>query len=89
MIIPIGDRILVEPLEVAEMTDGGLYIPDSARTTPDKGTVIRVGEDVSEEKLQAGTIVLFRKDVGSSVKEAGKEFILLPIKEVIGIIKEN
>lgn len=88
-IIPIGENILVEPIQVDEITSGGIYLPDTARVTPDKGKIVSVGEDVKDkEVLTKGTIVLFRKNSGHDVNYQNKEYVILPTKEVIGIIKE-
>ena len=46
-----------------------------------------VGSEVEEPKLTEGTIVLFRKGLGELIKKDGKEYLLLPLKEVIGILK--
>lgn len=88
-IIPIGENILVEPIQVDEITSGGIYLPDTARVTPDKGKIVSVGEDVKDkEVLTKDTIVLFRKNSGHDVNYQNKEYVILPTKEVIGIIKE-
>lgn len=87
MIIPVGTHLLLEPIKDAEKTEGGLYIPDSLREEPDKGRILSVGTGVQEPKLAEGTIVLFRKGLGNSIKKDGKEYLLLPLKEVIGILK--
>lgn len=89
MIIPVGDRLLVEPIPVEEMTAGGIFLPDSAREVPDKGKILAVGDKVEETKLTEGVTVLFRKGSGSSIRDNSKELIVLPIKEVIGILKED
>ena len=89
MLIPIGTYLLLEPIKDNEITEGGLYIPDSVRQEPDKGKVLSVGSEVKDTKLTEGTIVLFRKGLGESIKYDGKEYLLLPLKEVIGIFKEN
>lgn len=90
MIIPVGENILVEPIQVDEVTAGGIYLPDSARVTPDKGKIVSVGEDVKAKNvLTKGTVVLFRKNSGHDVNYQNKEYVILPTKEVIGIIKEG
>lgn len=89
MIIPIGTYLLLDPIKDAETTEGGLYIPDSVRQEPDKGKILSVGSGVTDEKLSEGTIVLFRKGLGESIKKDGKEYLLLPLKEVIGILKKE
>ena len=89
MITPIGTNILLEPIKAEETTAKGLYIPDSVRETPDRGKVLAVGSDVKEEKLTEGVIVLFRKGVGETVKYNGTEYLILSLKEVIGILREE
>ena len=88
MIIPVGDSILVEPIQIDAVTSGGIYLPDSARVTPDKGKILAVGKDVKDkETLVEGVTVLFRKNSGHDVQYNNKDYVLLPVKEVIGVIK--
>lgn len=90
MIIPVGDSVLVEPIKIDEVTAGGIYLPDTSRVTPDKGKILAVGADVKDKQtLTEGAIVLFRKNSGHSVTYANTDYIILPVKEVIGVIKEN
>ena len=88
MIIPVGDNILVEPVQIDEVTAGGIYLPDDARITPDKGKIISVGDTVkNSDVLAEGVTVLFRKNSGHDVSYKNKEYVILPVKEIIGIIK--
>lgn len=89
MIIPVGTYLLLDPIQEAETTAGGLYIPDSIRQEPDKGRIISVGSEVTDPKLTPDTVVLFRKGLGETIKYNNKDYLLLPLKEVIGIFKEN
>lgn len=41
---PVGDRLIVLPDPAAEITKGGLHIPDNAKERPQLGTILRVGE---------------------------------------------
>lgn len=88
MIIPVGDNILVEPVQIDEVTAGGIYLPDNARITSDKGKIISVGDTVKNtDVLAEGVTVLFRKNSGHDVSYKNKEYVILPVKEIIGIIK--
>ena len=54
---PLHDRILVERVEEAEKTKGGIIIPDSAKEKPAEGKVIavgkgRIGDDGKPVKLE-------------------------------------
>ncbi|HID05522.1 MAG TPA: co-chaperone GroES, partial [Armatimonadetes bacterium] len=40
---PLGDRVLVKPLEEEERTPGGIILPDTAKEKPQEGKVIAVG----------------------------------------------
>src|ERR1700692_718651 len=42
---PLGDRVLVQPLEEKEVKNGGIIIPDTAKEKPQEGTVAAVGTD--------------------------------------------
>ena len=40
---PLADRVLILPLDAETKTASGIYIPDSAKEKPQKGTVKAVG----------------------------------------------
>ena len=46
---PLGDRVLVEPVEEKEQTVGGIIIPDSAKEKPMQGKVIAVGKKTDKD----------------------------------------
>ena len=65
---PLGDRVLVEPVEEKEVKKGGIIIPDTAKEKPQEGEVIAVGPGARDESgklvpldLKAGDRVLFGK----------------------------
>ena len=46
---PLGDRVVVEPVEQDSMTAGGIVLPDTAKEKPQQGTVLATGPDVEAE----------------------------------------
>ena len=40
---PLGDRVLVEPVEEKETKKGGIIIPDTAKEKPMESTVVALG----------------------------------------------
>jgi chaperonin GroES len=48
---PLADRVLVEPAAAEEKTASGLYIPDTAKEKPQKGTVVAIGNGKKDEPL--------------------------------------
>jgi chaperonin GroES len=77
---PLHDRILVERLEESEQKKGGIFIPDSAKEKPQRGTVVAVGSgkrlengQVTPLDVKAGDQILFGKYGGSEVNVDGNE----------------
>jgi len=81
---PLGDRVVVEPLEQDEKTTGGIVLPDTARERPQLGTVVAVGpgrilEDGSRAPMavRVGDRVIYSKYGGNEIKLNGKEYLIL------------
>jgi chaperonin GroES len=91
---PLHDRILVERVEEAEKTKGGIIIPDSAKEKPAEGKVIavgkgRIGDDGKPVKLEIkkGDRILFGKYGGTEVKIDGEEYLIMREDDVLGVIE--
>lgn len=86
---PLGKRVLVERLEEETKTTSGIIIPDNAKEKPLMGKVIAVSEKIKVECacLSAGDTVVFGKYKGSEIKLEGKEYIVLDLEDILGIIK--
>ena len=46
---PLGDRVLLESLEVAEQVKGGILIPDSAKEKPQEYKVVALGTGKTDD----------------------------------------
>ena len=91
---PLGDRVLVEPLEAEEKTAGGIVIPDSAKEKQQKGKVIAVGKGrVNDEgkitplEVKANDQVLFGRYSGTEVKVGSNDYLIIKEEDILGIIK--
>jgi len=89
---PLGDRVLVKPLEEKEITKGGI-IPDAAKEKPQEAEVIAVGTGKRDDdgKLIAFTVkvgdkVLVSKYGGTEVKVEGESFTIMREDDILGII---
>ncbi|MCD6406414.1 co-chaperone GroES [Candidatus Aerophobetes bacterium] len=92
---PLGDRVLVEPLEEKETVKGGIIIPDTAKEKPQEGKVVAVGQGKKDEKgnlisldVKVGDKILFGKYAGTEVKIDGKEYLIMQQEDILGIIEE-
>ena len=91
---PLGDRVLVEPIEEKEQTVGGIIIPDSAKEKPMQGKVIAVGKKTDKEgkelkfDVKAGDTVLLPKYDGTEVKLDGKKLQLVREEDLLGVTEK-
>ena len=91
---PLGDRVLVHPLEEKEVKKGGIIIPDTAKEKPQEGKVVAVGKGKHNEEgkvipleVKAGDKILFGKYSGSEIKLEGEEHLILREDDILGIIE--
>ena len=82
---PLGDRLLVQRVEVSTTTASGIIIPDSAKEKPLEGKVIAIGNDV--EDVAVDDIVVFGKYTGTEIVLDGDDYLILELSDVLGIRK--
>ncbi|HCT31102.1 MAG TPA: co-chaperone GroES [Bacteroidales bacterium] len=85
---PLADRVLVEPKEAEEKTASGIYIPDTAKEKPQKGTVVAVGpgtKDVTME-VKVDDVVLYGKYAGTEINVDGKDYLMMKQSDILAII---
>ena len=91
---PLGDRVLVEPIEEKEQTVGGIYIPDSAKEKPMQGKVIAVGKKLDKDgkeiafDVKKGDTVLLPKYGGTEIKLDGKKLQLVREEDLLGVVEK-
>lgn len=94
-IIPLGDRVLVKPMEREKKTKSGIIIPDTVdKERPEMGRVIAVGEGkITDEgkvipvKVKVGATVLFTKYGPDEVKIDDEEYLIVSEGNILAIIK--
>lgn len=91
---PLGDRVVLKVIDDVQQTQGGIFIPDSAKEKPQKGEVVAVGlgdtTDAGERKpmdVKVGDKVLYAKYSGTDIKMDGVEYKILSVKDVLAIIE--
>lgn len=93
-IIPLLDKVVLEPIEVQEKTESGLFLPASSKEMPSLAKVVAVGKggfvDGSEVKMivNTGDKVLYSRYAGSECKLDGKKFIVIKQADILAIIKD-
>jgi len=93
---PLGDRVVVKPVEREEKTRGGIFLPDTAsKERPMEGTVQAVGEGRRDDNgklipmsVKAGDKIVFAKYSGTEFKVEDVEYLILAEKDILGIVQE-
>ena len=92
---PLHDRVIVKRVEDAQISRGGIIIPDTAKEKPVKGRVIAAGPGKSLESgevraltVREGDLMLFTKYGGTEIKLDGEEHLILREDDILGILSE-
>ena len=91
---PLGDRVLVEPIEEKEQTVGGIIIPDAAKEKPIKGKVLALGKKYDKDRkevpfdVKVGDEVLLPKYGGTEVKLGEKKLQLVREEDLLGVLEK-
>ena len=90
---PLGDRVLVQQLEEAEVKKGGIIIPDTAKEKPQEGKVVALGTGKRDDDgklipftVKAGDTVLISKYGGTEIKIEGTSYLIMREDDILGII---
>jgi chaperonin GroES len=81
---PLGDRVLIKPDAVEEKTAGWIYVPDTAKTRTQRGTVVEIGPDVAS--LRVGDRVIFTYWSAVHLDLNGVEHFLYAAKDILGVL---
>ncbi len=94
MIRPLDDRVVIEPMEAEEKTQGGIVLPDSAKEKPMKGKIVAVGDGKmldsgkrAELLVKKGDKVLYGKYAGTEVTVDGKEYLVMRESDILAKIE--
>jgi len=90
---PLGDRLVVRPLDAQEKTKSGLVLPDTAKEKPQEAKVIAVGagrllDDGTLKPLEIkhGDRVLYGKYSGAEVNVEGEDYLILREDDVLAVV---
>ena len=94
---PLGDRVVVKPLEREEVTKSGIVLPDTVTEKPQEGTIEAVGSGRYNEQtgkrveldVKVGDRVMYAKYAGSEVKVDETDYLILSEKDILAIVEKN
>ena len=90
---PLGDRLVIKPLEQEEQTSSGIFLPETAKEKPQQGTVIAAGPGGRKENgeriamdVNVDDKVLYAKYSGTTIKLEGTEYLILKESDVLAVV---
>lgn len=90
---PLGDRVLVKPLDKEKQERGGLIIPDTAKEKPQEGEIVAAGKGKTTEDgkvlpmdVKVGDKVLYGKYSGTEIKIDGDDYLIMHQEDILGIL---
>lgn len=91
---PLGDRVLVQPVEQEEVKKGGIIIPDTAKEKPQEGKIVAIGTGKRDDhgklipfEVKKGDRVLISKYGGTEIKVDGKDYLIMREDDILGVIE--
>ena len=92
---PLGDRIVVKPIEQDEITAGGIMLPDTAKEKPQEGVILAVGPGTRNDAgvrveldVAVDDIVLYAKYAGTEIKLEGEKVLVLRESDILAIVEK-
>jgi chaperonin GroES len=92
---PLGDRLVVKPIEQEETTASGLVLPETAKEKPQQGNVEAIGpgrRDDDGKRIEmdvaVGDTVLYAKYAGTEIKIAGQKLLIRKESDVLAILED-
>jgi len=94
---PLGNRVVVKPIEQEERTPSGLVLPETAKEKPQEGEVLAVGPGEWAEdgktriplEVKVGDRVIFAKYAGTEVKVDGEKLLILRESDILAIVERS
>lgn len=91
---PLEDRVLVRPIEKSNVTESGLYLPESSKERPVQGEVVAVGPGkrldngkTAAPSVKKGDRIVYGKYAGTEVEIKGDSHLILRESEILGVIE--
>ena len=86
---PLGDRVLVKPLEQESQTASGIVLPETAKEKPQQGLVVAVSQDEEAEiSVEVGDKVVFDKYSGTEIKIGGTPHLLMESSDILARVTD-
>ncbi|MDD3427539.1 MAG: co-chaperone GroES [Caldisericia bacterium] len=90
---PLGDKVVIKPMEAEETTKGGIILPDTAKEKPQKGKVLAVGSGRILDNgtrvpvdVREGDTVIFSQYGGTEIKLDGEDYLVVSERDILAVL---
>ena len=91
---PLGDRLVIKPIEQEDVTSGGIILPETAKEKPQEGEVLAAGPGKLDDsgkrvpmEVQVGDRVLYAKYAGTEIKLESDKVLILKESDVLAVVE--
>ena len=93
---PLGDRVVVLPIEQDDQTTSGIFLPETAKEKPQQGKIVAAGPGSRKETgeriamdVEVEDTILYAKYAGTSIKLDGQEYLILKESDILAIVENG
>ena len=92
---PLGERLIVEPIEQEEVTASGIVLPETAKEKPQRGKVLAAGPGARDEdgkriemEVSVDDTVLYAKYAGTEIKVDDLKLLILKESDILALVQD-
>jgi len=92
---PLGERLIIEPIEQEEVTASGIVLPETAKEKPQRGKVLAAGPGARDEdgkriemEVSVDDTVLYAKYAGTEIKVEDQKLLILKESDILALVQD-
>lgn len=82
---PLGERIVIKPIEAEAKTSSGIYLPESSQEKQNRGEVVAIGK-IEGDEIKVGDTVLYPKYGGTEIEFENEKYLIVEKNDLLAII---
>ncbi len=93
-LVPLGENVIVRPIEAEQQTAGGIHLPDIRRDRPQQGKVLSVGDGRrladgrhAAPQVNDGDRIVFESWSATEVEVNGDELLILREQDILAVLR--
>ncbi|HKL42405.1 MAG TPA: co-chaperone GroES [Clostridia bacterium] len=84
---PLGERVILQKVEVESKTKSGIILPDEAKEKPQYAEVVALGDKIDNASIDIHSKVVYKKYSGTEISLDGKDYIVIELEDLLAVIE--